>query len=98
VCIFDSLEDNAMMPNVDETVTRSCHEGYNEIAATKAVVDAAGFLKAGSSRKPFRPVPPDRIRKLQATFEESFSHFLELGNPLNAPAPATVKTRFQPRL
>jgi dihydrodipicolinate synthase/N-acetylneuraminate lyase len=51
-------------------------EGFNEIAATKAVVEAAGFLKAGSPRKPFRPVPRERVRSLRATFENHFPHFL----------------------
>lgn len=52
-------------------------EGYNEIAATKATVDAAGFLKAGPPRKPFRPVPPDRIQQLRVTLEEKFPQFLQ---------------------
>lgn len=52
-------------------------DGYNEIAATKAVVDAAGFLKAGAPRKPFHSVPPDRIQRLRATFEANFRHFLQ---------------------
>ncbi len=52
-------------------------EGYNEIAATKAVVDAAGFLKAGAPRKPFRPVPSDRIEKLRATFQQRFPQFMQ---------------------
>lgn len=52
-------------------------EGYNEIAATKAVVDAAGFLKAGPPRPPFRPVPTERIKTLRATFEKHFAHFLQ---------------------
>jgi dihydrodipicolinate synthase/N-acetylneuraminate lyase len=51
-------------------------EGFNEIAATKAVVDAAGFLRAGSPRKPFRPVPAERIKSLRATFENHFPYFL----------------------
>ena len=51
-------------------------EGFNEIAATKAVVDAAGFLRAGAPRKPFRSVPPERVRSLRATFENHFPHFL----------------------
>lgn len=51
-------------------------EGYNEIAATKAVVDAAGFLKAGPPRRPFRPVPRERIEKLRSTLVERFPQFL----------------------
>lgn len=53
-------------------------EGYNEIAVTKAVVDAAGFFKAGPPRKPFRPVPVERIGKLRMRIEQDFSDFLAL--------------------
>jgi hydratase-aldolase len=51
-------------------------EGFSEVAATKAVVDAAGFFKAGPCRKPFRAVPQERIKKLRALFEEKFPQFL----------------------
>jgi 4-hydroxy-tetrahydrodipicolinate synthase len=37
-------------------------EGYNEIAATKAVVDAAGFLKAGAPRRLFGRFRPNASR------------------------------------
>jgi len=60
-------------------------EGYNEIAVTKAVVDAAGFLKAGAPRKPFRPVPRERVDQLRAAFSRDFSQFLE--QPLLVSAP-----------
>jgi 4-hydroxy-tetrahydrodipicolinate synthase len=52
-------------------------EGYNEIAATKAVVDAAGFLKAGAPRKPFRPVPAERIEQLRSDLGEHYPQFLQ---------------------
>jgi 4-hydroxy-tetrahydrodipicolinate synthase len=52
-------------------------QGYNEIAVTKAVVDAAGFLTAGPPRKPFRPVPPDRIGELRGQLETRYPVFLE---------------------
>ena len=52
-------------------------EGYNEIAATKAVVDAAGFLRAGPPRRPFRAVPAERIRKLRQDIRAQFPEFLE---------------------
>lgn len=52
-------------------------EGYNEIAATKAVIDAAGFLKAGPPRKPFRPVPPARIEQLHRDLRTRYPQFLQ---------------------
>jgi 4-hydroxy-tetrahydrodipicolinate synthase len=52
-------------------------EGFNEIAATKAVVDAAGFLKAGAPRKPFRPVPKERIDQFRAAIGRDFPQFFE---------------------
>jgi len=52
-------------------------EGFNEIAVTKAVVDAAGFLKAGPPRKPFSAVPEERIVRLRATLEQTFPQFLQ---------------------
>lgn len=51
-------------------------EGYNEIAVTKSIVEAAGFFKAGSPRKPFRPVPAERTQQLRARLEEKFPQFL----------------------
>ena len=51
--------------------------GYNEIAATKAVVDAAGYLEAGAPRKPFRAIAKDRVERLRSTFQEKFPHFCE---------------------
>jgi len=51
-------------------------EGYSEVAATKAVVDAAGFFKAGPCRKPFRVAPPDRIKQLRTLLEDKFPQFL----------------------
>jgi dihydrodipicolinate synthase/N-acetylneuraminate lyase len=52
-------------------------EGYNEIAATKALVDAAGFFKAGPPRKPFLPVPQDRLNKLRNDIKEQYPQFLK---------------------
>jgi 4-hydroxy-tetrahydrodipicolinate synthase len=52
-------------------------EGYNEIAATKAIVDAAGFFRAGPPRKPFIPVPPNRINALRKEIKERYPQFLE---------------------
>ena len=51
-------------------------EGYSEIAASKAIVDAAGFFTAGPPRKPFRAVPAERIKQLRGIFEEKFPQFL----------------------
>lgn len=52
-------------------------EGYNEISATKAIVDAGGFLHAGAPRKPFRAVPPERIQKLGKDIRAKFPQFLD---------------------
>lgn len=61
----------------DEIIPMIVTEGYNEIAVTKSIVEAAGFFKAGSPRKPFRPVPADRTNQLRAAFEAKFPQFLQ---------------------
>jgi len=61
----------------DEIIPMIVAEGYNEIAVTKAIVEAAGNFKAGQPRKPFRPVPAERTQKLRAVFEEKFPQFLK---------------------
>jgi len=52
------------------------HEGFNDTSLTKATVDAVGIFKAGPPRRPTRAVPPERIRRLRATLEKNFAHFL----------------------
>lgn len=52
-------------------------EGLSEISATKMVIDAAGELRAGPARKPFRSATPERIRKLRADIERQFPQFLD---------------------
>ena len=53
------------------------NEGYNEITVTKAVIDAAGFLKAGPPRKPFRPLPPARLERLRSDLQAQYPEFLQ---------------------
>lgn len=67
---INSLLQNLILPLIRQ-------EGYNEISATKAVVDAGGFLRAGPPRKPFRAVPVERIAKLREAIQERFPQFLE---------------------
>jgi 4-hydroxy-tetrahydrodipicolinate synthase len=67
-------EVNALLSDV---VIPVIVEGYNEIAATKALVDAGGFFKAGPPRKPFMPVPSERITRLRSEIKEQNPQFLE---------------------
>jgi dihydrodipicolinate synthase/N-acetylneuraminate lyase len=62
---------------LQEVVYPPIKSGYSEIAATKAFVEALGHWHCGKSRKPFFPMPQEKIDEMRHRMEEQFPQFLE---------------------
>lgn len=61
------------MRNFNEKALRPLlAEGYSEPALSKALADATNLIKAGPTRKPFIPVPEERIEKLKQQIRNDF--------------------------